>query len=197
MPHRQNNAGVVGWKDSVGASCRLALLLLLYVSACGDRMIISDYRSVLGSKPLGENGEHRQRRGAHAGVDIRARVGQEVIASAPGIVASVSHGDDAGTAVMVRHPGKQRFVLYLHLASADVVPFERIERGQRLGTVGLFPYSGGAPHVHVEVCTEYCPRGHQSGDLKGTERPLFAGCFRGAKSEWSNKKWLTYPVACD
>ncbi len=160
-------------------------------------MIISDYRSVLGAKPLGENGEHHRRKGRHAGVDIRADIGQEVIASAPGTVASVSHSDDAGTAVLVWHPDRERFVLYLYLATADVVRRDRVEGGQRLGTVGLFPYSGGTPHVHVEVCTEYCSRGHSSGDLEGTERPVFAGCFNNRKIQSKAKKWLTYPVRCN
>lgn len=170
-------------------------VLIFLVLGCGDRMVISDYGSTIGSKPLNDRGEVQHRSGAHAGVDIRAKLGQHVLASAPGVVVSVSRDDDAGVAVLVRH-SRRRFVLYLHLAASFVVAFDVIERGQRIGTVGLFPYSGGVPHVHLEVCTDYCPRGHASGVLRGTVRPIFAGCFSRSRAQDFRDNELTYPVLC-
>lgn len=80
--------------------CPATALGLIALVGCGDRMILSGYGSTLGASPLTKEGEHRLRLGPHAGVDIRADVGDEVIAASDGIVVSLSEDEAVGKRIV-------------------------------------------------------------------------------------------------
>jgi murein DD-endopeptidase MepM/ murein hydrolase activator NlpD len=83
----------------------------------------------------------------HYGVDIAAPVGTPVLAPAEGVV-RFAQGPLSleGNLVMLDH-GHGLTSSFLHLSKIDVVPGERVERGQRIGAIGTTGRSTG-PHVH-------------------------------------------------
>ncbi|WP_419816020.1 M23 family metallopeptidase [Glacieibacterium sp.] len=83
----------------------------------------------------------------HFGVDVAAPAGTPVLAPAEGIV-RFAQGPLSleGNLVMLDH-GHGLTSSFLHLSKIDVVPGERVERGQRLGAIGTTGRSTG-PHVH-------------------------------------------------
>ena len=91
------------------------------------------------------------RKEPHTGVDIEAVVGDAVLAAADGCVFGSYRDDKAGGILLVFHPDLRRFTRYVHLDSAHVWASEWVRRGQRIGTVGLFPLSGAVPHLHWEM----------------------------------------------
>ena len=86
-------------------------------------------------------------RNPHAGVDVAAPAGTPVLAPAEGIV-RLAQGPLSleGNLVMLDH-GHGLTSSFLHLSRIDVVPGERVERGQRIGAIGTTGRSTG-PHVH-------------------------------------------------
>jgi murein DD-endopeptidase MepM/ murein hydrolase activator NlpD len=85
----------------------------------------------------------------HQGMDIVARVGVPVMASAPGLV--VKSGFEAlyGNMVVVDHGAGYRSA-YAHLSSRSVEEGAVVNRGEELGKVGSTGRSTG-PHLHYEV----------------------------------------------
>jgi len=156
---------------------RVGLLVVLAAAGCGSPLVLSSYHS------------HRAAGGdfrgpEHTGVDIRAPIGAPVLAAAPGVVEAVSTVGLAGHQVVVRHRDGTR-TLYLHLDRVTVVPRQPVRRGAVLGSVGLYTWSDGVPHVHLELW-----RGEQSLDPMTRMR----GCRRGDEAD--DDPALTYPVAC-
>jgi len=87
--------------------------------------------------------------GYHLAVDIQGSRGASVLAAAPGVVgyaASTLRG--YGNAIMIVHPGNQ-ITLYAHNERNEVVPGQRVKRGQRIAALGSTGISRG-PHVHFE-----------------------------------------------
>jgi murein DD-endopeptidase MepM/ murein hydrolase activator NlpD len=87
--------------------------------------------------------------GYHLAVDIMGRIGWNVRASAPGIVAY--SGDEVpgyGNMVMIVHPGGW-VTMYAHNSANSVVAGQRVVRGAIIGEVGSTGISRG-PHVHFE-----------------------------------------------
>jgi murein DD-endopeptidase MepM/ murein hydrolase activator NlpD len=87
--------------------------------------------------------------GYHLAVDIQGTRGSSVLAAAPGVVgyaASTLRG--YGNAIMIVHPGNQ-ITLYAHNERNEVVPGQRVRRGQRIAALGSTGISRG-PHVHFE-----------------------------------------------
>ena len=118
------------------------------------------------SQPYGCTGFYlNPRRGScrhfHDGVDIAARKGKAVRASASGYVAYVGYSPwDNGRRAFVVIIGHSRGykTVYAHLKpSRPVRAGERIERGQRIGRVGMTGRTSG-PHVHWEVWQHEVPR---------------------------------------
>jgi murein DD-endopeptidase MepM/ murein hydrolase activator NlpD len=69
---------------------------------------------------------------------------------------------------------------------------QRVSRGARLGEVGLFPASGGVPHVHWQLCrAARCYWGAIDDPLKIT-----VGCYASDGNYPENRLLLTYPVSC-
>jgi murein DD-endopeptidase MepM/ murein hydrolase activator NlpD len=85
----------------------------------------------------------------HHGLDIVARVGMPVTASASGVV--VKSGFEAlyGNMVVVDHGAGYRS-LYAHMSSLSVEEGAFVNRGEELGKVGSSGRSTG-PHLHYEV----------------------------------------------
>jgi hypothetical protein len=89
------------------------------------------------------------RRQHHAGIDIAAAAGADVIAPAAGRVVFVGRKGPLGNAVVLEHGFGVR-TLYGHIKKILVKIGEEIERGELLATVGSSGRSTG-PHLHYVV----------------------------------------------
>jgi murein DD-endopeptidase MepM/ murein hydrolase activator NlpD len=99
----------------------------------------------------------------HTGVDIDAPRSTPVLAAAAGKISWVGYGlyygsknpkDPYGLAVTIQHDfgwkNDRLYTVYAHMDRADVVPGQRVEKGQMLGIVGDTGNTTG-PHLHFEV----------------------------------------------
>jgi murein DD-endopeptidase MepM/ murein hydrolase activator NlpD len=99
----------------------------------------------------------------HTGVDIGAQSGAPVLAAGDGEVVWTGYGlyrglpdpnDPYGLAIAILHDfgfdGKPLYTVYAHLASSLVWRGQRVEAGERIGTVGTTGHASG-PHLHFEV----------------------------------------------
>lgn len=90
----------------------------------------------------------------HEAIDIIAPTGTSVVAAAPGIIEKLFVSDDGGNTIYIRSNDKRTIHYYAHLDqySDGLKEGQRIQSGQRLGTVGS---SGNAtvdaPHLHFAV----------------------------------------------
>ena len=85
----------------------------------------------------------------HSGVDIRARIGAKVRATADGIVTAAKYSKYIGNRVIVRHNyGFESY--YGHLHKMLVKPGDVIHKGQVIGVAGNSGRSTG-PHLQYEV----------------------------------------------
>lgn len=89
------------------------------------------------------------RRAMHEGIDFAAPVGSDVLAVAAGIVNEAAQRDGYGLTVEVNH-GNGYVTRYGHNQRLLVKPGQKVEKGQRIATVGSSGRSTG-PHVHFEV----------------------------------------------
>lgn len=85
----------------------------------------------------------------HHGLDIVARAGVPVVASAPGVVVKSGYESLYGNTVVVDHGAGYRS-LYAHMSSCSVEEGAFVNRGEELGKVGSTGRSTG-PHLHYEV----------------------------------------------
>jgi len=92
------------------------------------------------------NGRKRSR---HHGLDLSGEAGDPVAASNAGQVVLVRDCWASGLSVVLFH-GAGLFSTYYHLSRADVREGERVERGQRIGSVGRSGRATG-PHLHWGV----------------------------------------------
>ena len=88
-------------------------------------------------------------RGFHTGIDISARYGTPVRATANGAVSFVGWAKGYGRAVIIKH-GYGKSSLYAHNSHFAVKQGEKIRKGQIISYVGNTGYSTG-PHLHYEV----------------------------------------------
>ncbi len=88
-------------------------------------------------------------RGLHTGIDIDARFGSPVRATAAGVVSFVGWQTGYGKTVRVDH-GFGISTLYGHNSSFAVHVGQKINRGQVVSYVGMTGWTTG-PHVHYEV----------------------------------------------
>ncbi|HWR10398.1 MAG TPA: M23 family metallopeptidase [Rectinemataceae bacterium] len=85
----------------------------------------------------------------HGGVDLGAKTGSEVLASAAGRVAFAGPRIVTGNTIVLEHlPGL--FSLYMHLSAIDVVEGDTVVAGALIGRVGSTGLSTG-PHLHWEI----------------------------------------------
>ena len=85
----------------------------------------------------------------HAGIDISAEPGAEIVAPARGRVVSAGPMGAFGNAVVLDH-GHGIRTTFGHAKALLVQPGQRVERGQRIALVGSTGRSTG-PHVHYAV----------------------------------------------
>lgn len=84
----------------------------------------------------------------HLGVDYAAPAGTAVRAVGDGIVDFAGWQSGYGNVVQIAH-GSDRMTLYAHLSGIDLKRGQRVEQGQRLGSVGATGWATG-PHLHFE-----------------------------------------------
>lgn len=90
-----------------------------------------------------------QPRNPHAGLDLRVASGTPITAPSAGIVANTGDYFFNGNTVFVDH-GNGLISAYMHLSRIDVLPGERVTRGQILGAAGATGRATG-PHLHWAV----------------------------------------------
>lgn len=92
----------------------------------------------------------------HQGIDISGRLGQPVMAAAPGQVYSAGWRGGYGLATVVDHGGGV-FTLYAHQSRLGAAPGDVVDAGQKIGEVGSTGHSTG-PHLHFEVRVDGAPQ---------------------------------------
>ncbi|MDE6242494.1 MAG: M23 family metallopeptidase, partial [Muribaculaceae bacterium] len=85
----------------------------------------------------------------HAGLDFAALSGTPVYATADGVVKAAERAGGYGNKIDIDH-GFNYLTRYGHLSKIDVVPGQRVMRGDKIGEVGSTGKSTG-PHLHYEV----------------------------------------------
>ncbi|MDY0269204.1 M23 family metallopeptidase [Trichloromonas sp.] len=124
--------------------------------------LLSDERSLLGSKPRGwptrglvtsgfgmRRSPFSGRPVMHEGIDIAARTGTPIYATAGGIVSRAETVAGYGKIVIIDHGyGFQTY--YAHNSKIHVKVGQRVKRGEKIAAVGNTGRSTG-PHVHYEV----------------------------------------------
>jgi murein DD-endopeptidase MepM/ murein hydrolase activator NlpD len=85
----------------------------------------------------------------HTGLDIAGKVGDDVLAAAPGVVVFAGPLTVRGNATMIDH-GQGVYTGYMHQSEILVRPGERVQAGQLIGRVGATGRVEG-PHLHWEV----------------------------------------------
>lgn len=86
---------------------------------------------------------------AHTGLDIAARWGTPVYATADGVVESVTWRGGYGKTVIIDHGGGVK-TLYGHLSAYNVRRGDKVNRNDKIAEVGSTGLSTG-PHLHYEV----------------------------------------------
>ena len=85
---------------------------------------------------------------AHNGVDYGAPAGTPVRSVADGVVEAAGRQNGYGNVIQLQH-GAGKTTIYAHLTKIDVRQGQRVEQGQRIGTVGATGWATG-PHLHFE-----------------------------------------------
>ena len=85
----------------------------------------------------------------HNAMDISARHGTPVCATASGRVVEAGYDGDFGNKIVIGH-GNGMETVYAHLSKMDVKPGQTVKRGDIIGRVGTTGRSTGA-HLHYEV----------------------------------------------
>lgn len=86
----------------------------------------------------------------HPGVDLRAPRGTKILAMTEGTVVEVENMNVGyGHSIRIAHNGTTSS-LYAHLDKVNVIPGQKVKRGEVLGTVGMTGWTTG-PHLHFEV----------------------------------------------
>lgn len=124
--------------------------------------ILNDQRSLLAAKPLGwpvkgwltssfglRRDPFNGKRKMHEGLDVAARTGSSVVATADGIVSSLKTEPGYGKMVTIDHGYGYR-TLYGHNSKFNVKVGQRVRRGDRIASVGNTGRSTGS-HVHYEI----------------------------------------------
>ncbi len=89
------------------------------------------------------------RRTFHEGLDIAARVGTPIVATADGVVMMAGWKEGFGKTVMINH-GFGYVTRYAHCSKIIVKPGQQVKRGEVIAYVGNTGRST-APHLHYEV----------------------------------------------
>lgn len=85
----------------------------------------------------------------HRGIDIAAKMGEEILAPANGVVTKSSYEPDIGNTLKVDH-GNGIVTCYGHLSKITVKRGRTVKRGETIGVVGSSGRSTG-PHLHYGI----------------------------------------------
>ena len=85
----------------------------------------------------------------HTGIDIRAKQGTPIIATADGFIAKASMEGDWGNLIVITHADGYE-TWYAHLKEFNVSEKQKVKKGDIIGYVGNTGKSSG-PHLHYEV----------------------------------------------
>ena len=91
----------------------------------------------------------------HKGVDIASRKGTPIVASADGIVSSISFKGQMGRVLVIDH-GHGMVTRYAHIDKALKKRGEPVKRGETIALVGSSGRTTG-PHLHYEVLLNGIP----------------------------------------
>jgi 4-aminobutyrate aminotransferase-like enzyme/Ser/Thr protein kinase RdoA (MazF antagonist) len=114
-----------------------------------------------------------QRRTIHIGIDLFMKAGSPVFAPLDGVIHSFANNAaplDYGPAIILQHEADDSsfFTLYGHLSEdslGDLYPGKRVNRGDRIASIGAPPTNGGwPPHLHFQVI---CDMLGKQGDFPG------------------------------
>jgi hypothetical protein len=87
-----------------------------------------------------------QQQSQHLGTDLEGRVGDPIVATNDGVVTLARECYHSGNTVFIHH-GAGLFSAYFHMSRMDVVPGEKVKRGEKIGLVGKTGRVTG-PHLH-------------------------------------------------
>lgn len=90
-----------------------------------------------------------KRRSSHSGIDIKANLGDEVVASNNGKIALVGNFYLCGNSVVINH-GQGLYTMYFHLSKIKVEEGNIVRKGEVIGFVGSTGRATG-PHLHWGV----------------------------------------------
>lgn len=85
----------------------------------------------------------------HGGVDFRGKIGDEVAATADGVVHKAKYVKGYGKHVIIKHK-KGYKTLYGHLSKISVIKGQKVVAGEKIGELGSTGRSTG-PHLHYEI----------------------------------------------
>ena len=85
----------------------------------------------------------------HGGVDFRGKTGDEVAATADGVVQKAKYTKGYGKHVVIKHK-KGYKTLYAHLSKISVAKGQKVVAGEKIGELGSTGRSTG-PHLHYEI----------------------------------------------
>ena len=85
----------------------------------------------------------------HNGIDIAAKIGTPVHATAAGLVTETGFQEKAGKYIIIAHPDSFA-TFYSQLSEITVVRFDTVAAGTLIGRVGSSGLST-APHLHFEL----------------------------------------------
>ncbi len=140
-------------KNAARAARERKTVLNLFTSGEPDKLWSGAFIKPLGGKTSTAFGLRRIINGKvknpHTGIDLKARAGRPVAASAGGIVAYTGDHFFSGNSVFIDH-GAGLFTMYFHLAEIKVKKGQKVAGGATIGTVGSTGRSTG-PHLHWGV----------------------------------------------
>lgn len=117
----------------------------IYVATPKGLPVSGDISSDYGRRVNPRTGE----RDFHSGIDISAKPGSDVRATADGIVSFSGWSGGSGNLVVLEH-GFGFSTLYAHNRVNTVKVGQKVRRGDIIGHIGSTGYSTG-PHVHYEI----------------------------------------------
>ena len=85
----------------------------------------------------------------HAGLDIIAEEGEEVVATQSATVIEATYSQRNGYYILLQHDDSYQ-TRYLHLSKLCVEQGQKVEKGEKIGEVGSTGMTT-APHLHYEV----------------------------------------------
>ncbi len=98
---------------------------------------------------FGEKTKKRPSNVTHSGIDIRAKIGTPIFATADGVIAKASSEGDWGNLIVITHADGYA-TWYAHLNGFNVNGNQKVKKGDVIGYVGNTGLSTG-PHLHYEV----------------------------------------------